>query len=164
LKPGGFIEHVEIDFTPHSPNGTLKENMALVKWARDLTAAFAHARQPINVESLNPEYMLKHAGFEDVQCVTKPVPYHPWPEEESKKEVGRWFNLGMVQGVHALSMAALTRYGGYSKEQVDDLLNDVKREMCTKSIVTQCKMWVADTVIFFPFSLCSSLASVTPNC
>lgn len=145
LKPGAFIEHVEIDFTPHGVNGSLRENMALVRWARDLTAAFAHARQHLNLEPLNPEAMLKQAGFEDVQCATHPVPYHPWPEDEKKKVVGRWFNLGMIQGVQALSMAPLTRYGGYSREQVDDLLSEVKREICTRSIVTQCHMhiWTA---------------------
>lgn len=123
--------------------------MALVRWARDLTAAFAHARQHLNLEPLNPEAMLKQAGFEDVQCATHPVPYHPWPEDEKKKVVGRWFNLGMIQGVQALSMAPLTRYGGYSREQVDDLLSEVKREICTRSIVTQCHMWVPG----IPFSL-----------
>ncbi|ETS81901.1 hypothetical protein PFICI_06903 [Pestalotiopsis fici W106-1] len=140
LKPGiGMIEHVEIDFHPLSGDNSLPQDSKLRFWFNELRSAFEQAGMPLSLEPA-PESWLKQAGFEDIKRNIKEIPYHPWPSSELQKEIGRWLNMGMVQGIEAMSMAPLTRYKGYSAAQVRSLLDDVKREICTRSFRSHCTM------------------------
>lgn len=134
-----MIEHVEIDFTPLSGDDSLPADSRLRHWAREMNAAYEQARQPLVLEP-NTEAWLKQAGFEDIKRNIKEIPYHPWPSSEFQKEVGRWFNLGMIHGMEAMSMAPLTRHRGMTKEGVKALLTEVKREICTRAYRSHCMM------------------------
>ncbi|ORY54836.1 methyltransferase LaeA [Pseudomassariella vexata] len=145
LKPGsGVFEHVEIDFRPHNVDGSAPQNSRLAQWARELHAAFDRFGKPLLVTP-DPEHLLKQAGFVDVEHLIKDVPFHPWPEDEHKKDIGRWFNLGMTQGIEALTMAPLTRMRGFTREQVLTLAQDVRKEIGTRSFRVSCTMhiWTA---------------------
>ncbi|KAK6210762.1 hypothetical protein LQW54_005967 [Pestalotiopsis sp. IQ-011] len=140
LKPStGVIEHVEIDFTPLSGDNSLPYDSRLRFWFNELRLAHQQAGRPIVLDP-TPETLLRQAGFEDIKRNIKEIPYHPWPSSEHQRDVGRWFNLGMVHGLEAMSLAPLTRHRGYSKEQVDALLQDVKREICTRTFRSHCTM------------------------
>jgi hypothetical protein len=140
LKPGiGVIEHVEIDFLPQSGDHSLPQDSKLRFWFSELRSAFERARLPLSLEPA-PESWLKQAGFEDIKRNIKEIPYHPWPSDEYQKEIGRWLNMGMLQGIEAMTMAPLTRYKGYSASQVRVLIEDVKREICTRSFRSHCTM------------------------
>ncbi|KAH8195872.1 hypothetical protein TruAng_009948 [Truncatella angustata] len=142
LKPGvGQIEHVEMDFQPLSGDNSLPADSRLRMWYNELRAAYEQARRPIALEP-SPEVWLKQAGFVDIKRNIKEIPFHPWPTSEYQKEVGRWFNLGMVHGIEAISMAAMTRYRGYTKEQVKSLMQEVKREICTRAFRSHCTMYI----------------------
>lgn len=108
-------------------------------WYQELEQAFAMARKPINLGSL-PEAWLKQAGFEDIKKNIKEIPYHPWPNSEFQRDVGRWFNLAMVHALEAMSMAVLTRYKNYTKDQVTTLISEVKKDICTRSYRSHCTM------------------------
>ncbi|KAK6071247.1 methyltransferase domain-containing protein [Seiridium cupressi] len=140
LKPGtGMIEHVEINFDPQSNDSSLPPDSRLRLWFNEMRSAYEQARRPIVLEP-STETWLKQAGFEDIKRNIKEIPYHPWPSSEHQKEVGRWFNLGMVHGIEAMSMAPLTRHRNYTKEQVTALLAEVKREICTRQFRSHCVM------------------------
>ncbi|KAH7110769.1 hypothetical protein B0J13DRAFT_397368, partial [Dactylonectria estremocensis] len=47
-----------------------------------------------------------------------------------EREVGRWFNTGLSQGLTALSCFPMTRMLGMSQEDVKDLCLKAKRDMC----------------------------------
>lgn len=134
-----MIEHIEIDFQPLSGDSSLPPDSRLRLWFNELRLAYEQARQPIVLEP-SPETWLKQAGFEDIKRNIKEIPYHPWPTTEFQKEVGRWFNLGMVHGIEALTIAALTRHRNYTKDQVNALLAEVKREICTRAFRSHCTM------------------------
>ncbi|KAI2603808.1 methyltransferase LaeA [Hypoxylon fragiforme] len=115
LKPGtGLFEHVEIDFTPR-------------------------AGRPITPNP-NTVSMLQRLGYVDVEQVIKRVPFNSWSEDEHEKVMSKWFNLGMTQGLHALSIAPLTRMNGYDPEQVADLVTRVRKEVCSRGMRAYCTM------------------------
>lgn len=140
LKPGtGLFEHVEIDFTPRSENGDLPEDSQLRIWAHELTEAMDRAGRPITPNP-NTVSMLQRLGYVDVEQVIKRVPFNSWSEDEHEKVMSKWFNLGMTQGLHALSIAPLTRMNGYDPEQVADLVTRVRKEVCSRGMRAYCTM------------------------
>ncbi|KAI0895760.1 methyltransferase LaeA [Annulohypoxylon nitens] len=142
LKPEtGVLEHVEIDFTPRCEDGALPEDSSLRIWAHELTVAMERARRPITA---NPHTvaLLERLGFVDVKQVSKRVPFNSWPPDETEREMGKWFNLGITQGLYALSIAPLTRMNGYDPEQVQNLVNKVQREICSRAIRSYCTMYI----------------------
>jgi hypothetical protein len=108
-------------------------------WANELYEAFHDAGKPLAINP-DPEILLKQCGFTEISHKTISVPYHPWPSNPHEKDMGRWMNLGMTQGLEALSMAPLTRFRHFTRDEVKSLVNEVKREICTRSLKSSCTM------------------------
>ncbi|RQM05186.1 hypothetical protein DH86_00004026 [Scytalidium sp. 3C] len=145
LKPGyGWLEHVEMDFWPRCDDGSLPPNSALVNWGRYLYEATQLAYRPIayNTETRS---MLERQGFVEIQEQVIRVPMNPWPSDPHMKDIGRWYNLGITQGLEALTLGPLTRMSGWKKADVDTLVADAKREVCSKKYHVYCNMhiWTA---------------------
>lgn len=142
LKPGyGWLEHVEMDFWPRCDDGSLPPNSALVNWGRYLYEATQLAYRPIayNTETRS---MLERQGFVEIQEQVIRVPMNPWPSDPHMKDIGRWYNLGITQGLEALTLGPLTRMSGWKKADVDTLVADAKREVCSKKYHVYCNMYV----------------------
>ncbi|KAI2471350.1 hypothetical protein F4781DRAFT_121515 [Annulohypoxylon bovei var. microspora] len=142
LKPEtGVFEHVEIDLTPKCEDGELPEDSHLRIWAHELAIAMERAGRPITV---NPHTvgLLERLGYVDVKQISKRIPFNSWPSDENEKEIGQWFNLWVTQGLHALSVAPLTRMNGYDPEQVQNLIAKVRKEICSRGLRTYCTMYI----------------------
>lgn len=135
LKPGqGWIEQVEVDFTPRCDDGTLPANSQLAQWYGYLADATQRANRPIAYQT-NTRQMLETAGFIDIAEVIIRAPYNSWPADPHQKEVGRWYNLGMTEGLEAVSLAPLTRvYQWNATEHVKPFLGEVKKQICNRKI------------------------------
>ncbi|RDW72979.1 S-adenosyl-L-methionine-dependent methyltransferase-18 [Coleophoma cylindrospora] len=145
LKPGyGWMEHVEIDLMPRCDDGSLPSNSALMDWGRYLLDATNRAYKPLayNTETRAD---LERQGFVEIQEQVIKVPLNPWPTDPHLKDIGRWYNLGLVQGLEAVSLGPLTRVFGWKKEDVDRLVAEAKKELCSRRYHTYCNMhiWIA---------------------
>lgn len=78
--------------------------------------------------------MLAAQGFVDIREQIIKIPLNPWEGNSHQKDVGRWYNLGMTQGLEAVSLGPLTRMFGWTMEDVVRLTNDVKKEICSRKI------------------------------
>ncbi|KAH6668356.1 methyltransferase LaeA [Halenospora varia] len=145
LKPQtGYIEHVEIDMVPRCDDGTLPPDSALVNWTRYIQEAMSIQNMPIAYNQ-DTKLLLEKAGFVDVREQRIMVPYNPWPTDPHLKELGRWYKLGFTQALEALTLAPLTRNLQWTKTDVDRLIQDTKRELCSERIHAHCNMhiWIA---------------------
>jgi len=135
IKPGtGWIEHVEIDMEPRCDDGTLPPDCMLKKWYNYLADATARVTQPIAYEHRTRQ-LLQSAGFIDIQEMVIRVPYNSWPNDPHQKDIGRWYNLGITEGLEALSFAPLTRvYHWDLNQHVKPMLDQVRREICNRKI------------------------------
>lgn len=98
--------------------------------------------------------MLQQAGFIDIQETIIRAPYNSWPADPHQKEIGRWYNLGICEGLEALSLAPLTRiYRWDAVQHVKPLVEAAVRQIRTKKIHAYNNMWVS------PFEL---LIALTP--
>jgi hypothetical protein len=135
LRPGtGWIEHVEIDMEPRCDDYTLSPESMLVKWYRYLADATVRVSRPIAYEHRTRQ-LLQSAGFIDIQETVIRVPYNSWPNDPHQKDIGRWYNLGITEGLDALSFAPLTRvYGWDLNAHVKPLMDQVRRDICNRKI------------------------------
>ena len=129
LKPGGWFEQVEIDWTPRCDDSSLPPNSALERWAHEVSSAMRQANRPISVDTAQTRAALADAGFVDFGEEIIQIPYNGWPDDPHDRQVGRWFNLSLYEGIQALSLAPLTRVKGWSPAQVEALLAQVKDEI-----------------------------------
>lgn len=133
------MEQVEIDFQPRCDDGTLPPNSKLVQWSQYLVEASERAYKPLTPNP-NTRQMLQALQFVDITEQIIRVPLNPWPADPHQKDIGRWYNLGLVQGLEAASLGPLTRIFGWEKSDVDRIITEVKTEICSKRIHVYCHM------------------------
>ncbi|KAI0473770.1 methyltransferase LaeA [Xylariaceae sp. FL0804] len=149
LKPGtGVLEHVEIDFRPQCEGEQIPMHRTrLAEWTYELHEAMRRNGTPLEPLA-DTAKLLESLGFVDINHVQVRLPLNPaWPEDEFEREIGKWFNLGMNQAINGMTMAPLCRRNGWRKEQVLDLLEDVKKDIynwhlrgyCVLHIWTACR-------------------------
>jgi hypothetical protein len=110
--------------------------MAWIHYILDATAAF---RRPLayNTET---QVMLERQGFVDIKHEVIEIPLNAWTSDPHTKNVGRWYQLGLIQGLEALTLAPMTRMRGWQKEDVDQLTQEVRRELCNGKVHAFCNM------------------------
>lgn len=150
----GFIEQVEIDLQPRCDDGTLPEQSYLVQWYQYLADATNRSNRPIAYQH-NTRQMLQQAGFIDIQETMIRAPYTTWPSDPHQKEISKWYNMGISDGLEALSLAAFTRLNHWStQEHIYPLIEQVRREISTRKYHAYNNMYVS------PRSLTPPVAAV----
>lgn len=84
--------------------------------------------RPLNTASKYKE-MLEAAGFVNVTSVLLKWPQNDWPKEKKFKVLGMWCLQNILQGLDGFSFAFFTRGLGWTKEEVDVFLVDVRKDM-----------------------------------
>lgn len=136
LKPVyGSFEQVELDMAPRCDDGTLQSDSILLRWWGYLDEATARVNKPLAYNRWTG-HMLQGAGFVDIQEHVIKIPLSSWPADPHLKDVGRWYNLGMTEGLEAFSLAPFTRVNHWPLDDVRRLVRDVKNVMCDKKVHT----------------------------
>ena len=76
--------------------------------------------------------MLQAAGFIDINETVIRAPYNSWPADPHQKEIGRWYNLGLTEGLEALSLAPFTRVFQWPVHSVQRICEDAKKQIVNK--------------------------------
>ncbi|KAI0976685.1 methyltransferase LaeA [Xylaria arbuscula] len=143
LKPGsGLIEHVELDWRPQA-DGDPRPLAAskLAEWSHKVHQGFARAGKRLDMDP-NTKTILEDIGFVDVEHKKIPIAYNPWPEDENKKEVARWFNLGLTQGLDGFSFEPVIQWLNYPEPEVRELIDGVKEDICRREWRTYCTLHI----------------------
>ncbi|KAK1452023.1 hypothetical protein CMEL01_06597 [Colletotrichum melonis] len=141
LTPGGYLELQEVDVGPSCDDGTLDPTTsALARYCNLLHEASVMLGRPYQeIPKLADVMRDPEIGFVDVEVRVFKWPTNGWPAADTEegrrlKEVGVWSGENIVAGLEGFAMAPFTRAFGWSKEDVDAFLVDVKREMRDESI------------------------------
>ncbi|KAK5075240.1 hypothetical protein LTR64_001445 [Lithohypha guttulata] len=144
LKPGGWFEHVEIDWTPRCEDNTLPPGKLQDWW-------HLYVKEPYNVVGRPIEYnhntggLLAAAGFyippDGAGHMTFRIPMNGWSNRTREEHVsGTWwetamsFGEGHGHGFEALSMAVLTRVQRWSADHARKLCEDAMTEASNPTI------------------------------
>lgn len=87
--------------------------------------------------------MLQAAGFIDIQETIIRAPLNGWPSDPHQKSIGRWYNLGLTDGLDAMSLAPFTRVNRWNaNEHVRPLVKEVKKEIAKSKVHAYHNMYV----------------------
>ncbi|KAF3479775.1 uncharacterized protein GIQ15_06751 [Arthroderma uncinatum] len=129
LAPGGLIQVADCalianDFSmPNSPpNSYLSIYLAAISSAAEV-AGF-----PRSFDHFRPA-ALEAAGFTDIRVYDTHIPVGTWPEDPLEKTLGKMTLIVLFEGLEASSMRLLTKYLGWSADDVIDLCEKVQLEI-----------------------------------
>ncbi|KAH0536012.1 hypothetical protein FGG08_007095 [Glutinoglossum americanum] len=127
-KPGGWVEFQDLDIQMYSEDNTFPESLDLKKWNVQLIDGYRKlAREPCPGPLL--EGWLKGAGFQNITHKQFKLPAGAWPKDKHFKEVGSCNLLQLLEGFEAFSLAPFTRALGWSADEVQLLLNGVRKDV-----------------------------------
>jgi hypothetical protein len=77
---------------------------------------------------------LADAGFVNIVETQFKWPMNTWPKDNKYKNVGAWAAENFSQGVQAVSLMLFTNVLGWSVDEVEVLLIDVRKDVKNKNI------------------------------
>lgn len=128
LRSGGKIEISECRARLCCDDGSYGPSRTSYKWVED----FYKIADTLGVDfDPFPKFAgwLRDAGYANVSDAEKVCPIGGWPKGKKLKELGKVFKYQFINSaVDSYSLALFTRVGGWSQEDTEKLLNDVRAE------------------------------------
>ncbi|EQB54760.1 hypothetical protein CGLO_05365 [Colletotrichum gloeosporioides Cg-14] len=132
LAPGGYFEMNEMDY-PTSDDGTLRKEHALHRYLGLVFGALEKSGRAFqSIPALRD--MMLDIGFRDVTMTKYKWPTNPWAKDAEHKKIGAWNNENLNSGVEAWAMAPFTRIHGWTQEEVQVFLVDVRKDLGDRRI------------------------------
>ena len=121
-------------FPFRSDDGTLNPETALYQWLEQLCDAVDVLKRPMRGLVESYKTLMAEAGFVDIDEVVHKWPLNRWPKDPELKEIGMWNMHNILDGLHAGSLAPFTRGLGWSREKLEVLLMQVRKDVQDRSI------------------------------
>jgi hypothetical protein len=133
LNPGGWIEIHDMKFPIEDNDASFPENCAVKKWTDFVIDAAKNLGRPLD-SAKDYKAQLIDAGFKNVIEKKYMWPQNGWPKDRKLKELGVWMLENFTSDLSGLSMALYTRGLGWTAEEVEAFLVDVRKSMRDKSV------------------------------
>ncbi|KAF4782103.1 TAM domain methyltransferase [Colletotrichum scovillei] len=140
LTPGGYLELQEADVMPKSDDDLLPKDSSIVKYVNMLHEASEITGRKF-VEAPPLKNKMIEAGFVDVELRIFKWPHNTWPKDERYKKLGLWTQENFGSALEALCMAAFTRVLGWTRDEVNVFLIDVRNDLKNKSYHAYCPVY-----------------------
>lgn len=111
LKPGGWVEHVELWGIAKSDDDTLKPNSPLKTWV-EIFEKIGRASGKTFFWGDKVADSVKEAEFENVTKNTIKVPIGTWPKDKQLKQWGLWNRQFLLDALEGFSIRGLTELLG----------------------------------------------------
>ncbi|RDW64606.1 S-adenosyl-L-methionine-dependent methyltransferase-9 [Coleophoma cylindrospora] len=128
LTPGGYLEIVDVCHPYQSDDGTYPDDSVLQRWTVLLNEALTKTGRDLG-SAKQYKSQLEAAGFVNVVETKYVWPLNRWPKDLKLKELGMWEYENLTRGLGAVSMALFTRILGWTQDQVEALLEDVRKDL-----------------------------------
>lgn len=138
--PGGYIEQVEINWLPSWEGSDIPARSSFLEWAQKFLQGMDGFQRSARVDARNAKAMMEAAGYVNFEERTIRCYVNPWCDDPNEKRVAQWFNLCLIDGVQAMSLAPMVENLGMSIEQVTELRDAVKAECCKLRYHAYCVM------------------------
>lgn len=117
IKPGGWIQDMEMSIMWKSDDGTVTDDHLLNEWSRISIEAAKKIGKTFENAQFTKENMIK-AGFVDVVEQKYKMPVGGWSSDPKMKEIGRWNALYFQQGIEGMCLFLLNKIMGWQYEEV----------------------------------------------
>ena len=133
VRPGGYLEMQDIQYTIRSDDDTVTPSTPLLKWGELMIQAYRKLGH-VAESAISYKQQMEEAGFVDVVEVVHKWPSNTWPKDPEHKEIGMWNYMNILQGLQGFTMAPFTRGLGWSPAQVEVFLVDVRKDLKDRKI------------------------------
>ncbi|KAF2237966.1 S-adenosyl-L-methionine-dependent methyltransferase, partial [Viridothelium virens] len=140
VKPGGWMEVQDLQFVSQCDDGTMPETYALEKLFRLIGAGFQTMGVTLQGAPSLPEKM-RAAGFEGVEVDVRKVPVGKWPKNPLLKKVGLYLQAVIMDGLEAVSLGPICRGLKWTREEVEVLLAEVRKDLRNSAIHSYVTMY-----------------------
>ncbi|KFY30550.1 hypothetical protein V493_01838 [Pseudogymnoascus sp. VKM F-4281 (FW-2241)] len=142
LKPGGWVEAQEFSVSIGCEDDSLPPNSMIRRWHEEANRTFTAAGCDLRFDGETLKQQMIDAGF--VNCVVLEYrwPMGPWHEEKRLRDAGAFAMMSMLADMEAISLAGMTRYGGWKMDELKVFLKGVKKEWRMKSIKAYWPLYV----------------------
>ncbi|KAG4433708.1 hypothetical protein IFR05_010817 [Cadophora sp. M221] len=132
IKPGGYIEHLDMDIQFTSDDGTVKEGDIMYEWSRIFIGAGETMGRTFTI-ARDSKRLLEEAGFVDVVEKKYKIPVGPWIEDPKWKEIGRWDLLFLTTGLEGMALYILKNILGWEFDEIQVFLAKMRKALADKS-------------------------------
>jgi SAM-dependent methyltransferase len=140
LRPGGYIELADFRFfNMASDDNTYTKESSLWKYYELVNKASAKRGQPLTLDTPLID-LLSKTDFEEIECTPLKLATGTWAADPRQKELGRWSELIAKTGFEAYGLALLSREMGMNTEEIRELVDEARKDLCNKKIHTYCIM------------------------
>ncbi|KEZ41752.1 hypothetical protein SAPIO_CDS6727 [Scedosporium apiospermum] len=141
LKPGGWIEHVELSSVARSDDNTLRPGGPLVRWAEIFRQFGEHTGKTFSISETGRE-LIREAEFKNIHERTLKIPIGTWPKDPILKKWGLWNRQFLLQGLEGFSIRGLTDLLGWTFEEAQLYLVDARSEITDPRVHSYIEMMV----------------------
>ncbi|KAL3426807.1 methyltransferase domain-containing protein [Phlyctema vagabunda] len=130
---GGFFEVADIAFPIMTDDNSFPPESTLKKWSDLIVEGFAKIGRDL-ASAINNKGLVEAAGFANVTEVKYKWPLNRWGADPKAKELGMWAHENLSGGIDGISLAVFTRILGWSREEMEVFLIDVRKELKDRRI------------------------------
>ncbi|KAH7246760.1 S-adenosyl-L-methionine-dependent methyltransferase [Fusarium tricinctum] len=141
LKPGGWMECQELMGLLESDDDTLTDDNPFKLWCDNIVEASILANRPLNFAASMKQWFIE-VGFVDITEKVYKLPLNGWPKDRRLKRFGELWHSNMASGLQAFSYGLLHRVKGWTKEQIEVNLVDVRKAMADQRMHSYEKFYV----------------------
>lgn len=127
LQPGGWFEMVELSLPVCDDDNTMTTDHAIYKWSAFMLEASHRINKCLDNPPKYAQWM-REAGFVNVHHDIFKWPNNPWPKDKKHKTLGLWSLANTLDGLEGFTMAYFTRLLGWSPEEVQVFLVQVRED------------------------------------
>ncbi|KAI9745843.1 MAG: hypothetical protein M1818_000524 [Claussenomyces sp. TS43310] len=133
LKPGGWLENAEHSVLPVADDGTVGPDHVFTKYGELMSELAGKLGKEFEVWQHSKDRMI-NAGFVDVVERRGKWPMRGWGKDPKMRELGRWNQLRVSQGIEGFALRMFTTVGGWSYTEVQALLGQIRAALLDKSV------------------------------
>lgn len=126
LKPGGYIEQVEVSINIRSDDNTLTPDNPLTTFCKLFEEAGKKTGCTFEISEVMGD-IISSTGFINRVDTAIKTPIGGWAPDPKLRDLGFWALLGFDLGLEGYAMATLTRVLGWTPTEVHVLLAQVRR-------------------------------------
>ena len=134
LKPGGWVENQEFDLDFATDDGSLSSDSAIRKWQDLWNEGVTRVGMTGRCDPAKMTEQMTTAGFINVTVRPYKMPVGPWPKNKRLREAGLFNLVGLEDGLSGLSLRVFTQILGWSVDEMEILLMQVRSECRRKGI------------------------------
>ncbi|WPH01849.1 S-adenosyl-L-methionine-dependent methyltransferase [Acrodontium crateriforme] len=142
MQPGGWVENQEFGVDFRCDDGTQPLNSAVLRWQNLWNTGIERLGLTGHCYPELMKQQMEDAGFINTSIKCYKMPVGPWPKDPRLKQAGFFNLIGMVDGVSGLSRATFTRGLGWTIDELEVLLVEVKEEWKNKRIHSYLPIYV----------------------